>query len=349
MDAGAGDAVQREPPIPGVRGAGNDVPRSGAFGDPPAPRDAVAVVVTAGVPCGLDGEQPEGSVVSSTVAIAEVVILTRRGRRVGLGLEPPGWTSRLAPLDLTADPNLNTVGTSCGPPALRVTGYRGRGCDLYTQPPVDASLRRALTEATGPDSVLEGGSVLAPASAEDVAAVLRIAQEQRLPLRLTSGAGDPVTAPEGGAVLSLARLAAVRVDASNGVARADAGATLTVLAAALTGAGMAVPGLSADPGSDHVGALIARGGVPRRSLTGIEAALPGGDLIRLGGSVLKDVVGYDITSLLLGSRGRLAAIIAVHLRLIPAAAAVEVAEPAGARDVGELTGVFDPEGILVGG
>jgi glycolate oxidase len=149
-------------------------------------------------------------------------------------------------------------------------------------------------------------------------------------------------------VLSLARLAAVRVDASNGVARAEAGATLALLTAALSDAGMAVSGLGADPGSDHVGALIARGGVPRRSLTGIEAALPGGDLIQLGGSVLKDVVGYDIASVLLGSRGRLAAIVAVHLRLIPAGAVVEVAEPAGARDVGEMTGVFDPEGILVG-
>lgn len=176
---------------------------------------------------------------------------------------------------------------------------------------------------------------------------LKIAQEHRLPVHITSGAGDAATAPAGGAVLSLARLAAVRVDASNGVARAEAGATLTALATALAKAGMAVPGLSADPGSDHVGALIARGGLPRRSLTGIEAALPGGDLIRLGGAVLKDVVGYDIASLLLGSRGRLAAIVAVHLRLVPAAVAVEVAAPAGPWDVGELTGVFDPEGILV--
>jgi FAD/FMN-containing dehydrogenase len=147
----------------------------------------------------------------------------------------------------------------------------------------------------------------------------------------------------------MGRLSTVQVDASNGVVRAEAGVTLTALTAALADAGMAVPGLSTDPGSDHVGALIARGGVPRRSLTGIEAALPGGDLVQLGGAVLKDVVGYDIASVLLGSRGSLAAIIAVHLRLIPAAAAVEVAEPAGARDVGELTGVFDPEGTLVGG
>jgi glycolate oxidase len=213
---------------------------------------------------------------------------------------------------------------------------------------VDASLQRLLGEALGSDAVLDGGAVLAPTSPEGVAAVLRIARNQRLHLRLTSGAGDGVPVPAGGAVLSLARLAAVRVDASNGVARAEAGATLALLTAALSDAGMAVSGLGADPGSDHVGALIARGGVPRRSLTGIEAALPGGDLIQLGGSVLKDVVGYDIASVLLGSRGRLAAIVAVHLRLIPAGAVVEVAEPAGARDVGEMTGVFDPEGILVG-
>jgi FAD/FMN-containing dehydrogenase len=214
---------------------------------------------------------------------------------------------------------------------------------------VDASLHRLLVDALGEETVLDGGSVLAPNSPDGVAAALRIAQERRLRLRLTSGPAEGADPLRDGALLSMGRLSAVQVDASNGVVRAEAGVTIRALAAALADAGMAVAGLSADPGSDHVGALIARGGVPRRSLTGIEAALPGGDLVQLGGAVLKDVVGYDIASVLLGSRGRLAAIVAVHLRLIPAAAAVEVAEPAGARDVGELTGVFDPEGILVGG
>ena len=215
---------------------------------------------------------------------------------------------------------------------------------------MDASLHRLLVDALGEETVLDGGSVLAPSSPDGVAAVLRIAQERRLRLRLTSGpAAEGADPLRDGALLSMGRLSTVQVDASNGVVRAEAGVTLTALTAALADAGMAVPGLSTDPGSDHVGALIARGGVPRRSLTGIEAALPGGDLVQLGGAVLKDVVGYDIASVLLGSRGSLAAIIAVHLRLIPAAAAVEVAEPAGARAVGELTGAFDPEGTLVGG
>ena len=214
---------------------------------------------------------------------------------------------------------------------------------------MDASLHRLLVDALGEETVLDGGSVLAPSSPDGVAAALRIAQERRLRLRLTSGPAEGADPLRDGALLSMGRLSTVQVDASNGVVRAEAGVTLTALTAALADAGMAVPGLSTDPGSDHVGALIARGGVPRRSLTGIEAALPGGDLVQLGGAVLKDVVGYDIASVLLGSRGSLAAIIAVHLRLIPAAAAVEVAQPAGARDVGELTGVFDPEGTLVGG
>ncbi len=213
---------------------------------------------------------------------------------------------------------------------------------------MDASLRGALVEAVGINAVLQGGSILAPAAPDGVADVLRIAEERRLQVRITSGSGDGVPVPEGGTVLSLARLVAVRVDVRNGVVRAEAGVTLTALASALAEAGMAVPGLVSAPGSEHLGGLIARGEVPRRSLTGIEAVLPGGDLVQFGGAVLKDVVGYDIASLLLGSSGRLGAIVAVHLRLVPAGAAVEVATAAGVRDVADLTGVFDPEGILAG-
>ncbi|MGO8686719.1 MAG: FAD-binding protein [Candidatus Dormibacteria bacterium] len=212
-----------------------------------------------------------------------------------------------------------------------------------------ASLHRAFVDALGEDAVREGGTVLAPASADGVAAVLRLAEEHRLPLRLTSRAPELSHAPEGGAVLSMAHLSAVSVDVLRGIVRAEAGATLAALGAALAAAGVAVPGLGSDPGPGHVGALVASGGLPRRSLTGIEAALPGGDLVMLGASVLKDVVGYDVISLLLGSRGRLAAILAAHLRLVPAGVVVEVAAPAGARDVDEVARVFDPEGILRAG
>ncbi|MGD1034216.1 MAG: FAD-binding protein [Candidatus Dormibacteria bacterium] len=214
---------------------------------------------------------------------------------------------------------------------------------------MDASLRRALTEALGEGGVLHDGWLLLPGSAEGVAAVLRIAHDHRLRLRISSGAGAGVTGSEGVAVLSLAGLTALRIDTPRGIVRAEAGATLTALRAALAGAGVAVPGLDAEPVAERVGELVARGELPRRSLTGIEAVLPGGDAIMAGAAVLKDVVGYDVTSLLLGSRGRLAAIVAAHLRLVPAGVTVEVADPAGVRAVEELAAVFDPQGLLAEG
>jgi glycolate oxidase len=193
-----------------------------------------------------------------------------------------------------------------------------------------------------------------------VAAALRIAQEVRLPLRLASGAGHAASAPEGGAVLSLERLTAIRIDAPNGIARAEAGAGLDELSRCLAAGRLAVAGLDGGsraviagregrPAPAHLGSLVAMGGLPRRSLCGVEAALPGGDLVRVGAAVLKDVVGYDVVSLLLGSAGRLAAIIAVHLRLVPAGAGVETAPAAGVRPVEEIAEAFDPLGILAGG
>jgi len=212
---------------------------------------------------------------------------------------------------------------------------------------VDASLRQALTEALGAGGVLHDGSLLVPGTAQGVGAVLRIAQERRMRLQISSGS---VAGTGGGGVtvLSLSELTAISVDSPRGIVRAEAGATLTALRAALAGPGLAVPGIGAQPGAEHVGALIARGGLPRRSLTGIEAVLPGGESILTGAAVLKDVVGYDVTSLLLGSRGRLAAIVAAHLRLVPAGVTVEIAGPAGATSVAELAAVFDPEGVLEG-
>ena len=86
--------------------------------------------------------------------------------------------------------------------------------------------------------------------------------------------------------------------------------------------------------------------MPRRTLTGVEAVLPSGELVSAGGAVLKDVVGYDLAGLLLGSLGRLAVIVAVRLRLEPAGAATPVGAAAGPVAPGVLAGAFDPDGLL---
>ena len=59
-------------------------------------------------------------------------------------------------------------------------------------------------------------------------------------------------------------------------------------------------------------------GVTGNWVTGIEAVVPPGEIVRFGGPIRKDVAGYDLKSLLVGSEGTLGLITAAWLRLTPA-------------------------------
>jgi glycolate oxidase subunit GlcD len=59
-------------------------------------------------------------------------------------------------------------------------------------------------------------------------------------------------------------------------------------------------------------------GVTGAWVAGVEAVLAPGELVQVGGWAGKDVAGYDLKSLLIGSEGTLGVITAVRLRLLPA-------------------------------
>ena len=59
-------------------------------------------------------------------------------------------------------------------------------------------------------------------------------------------------------------------------------------------------------------------GVTGHWVTGIEAVIPPGEIVTFGGPIRKDVAGYDLKSLLVGSEGTLGLVTAAWLRLIPA-------------------------------
>ncbi|MDY6863013.1 MAG: FAD-linked oxidase C-terminal domain-containing protein, partial [Thermodesulfobacteriota bacterium] len=58
-------------------------------------------------------------------------------------------------------------------------------------------------------------------------------------------------------------------------------------------------------------------GVTKDYVLGIEAVLPGGEIIKTGVKTKKGVAGYDLTKLLVGSEGTLAIFTKIYLRLIP--------------------------------
>ena len=78
-------------------------------------------------------------------------------------------------------------------------------------------------------------------------------------------------------------------------------------------------------------------GVTGAWVTGLEVVVPPGELVQLGGPLRKDVAGYDLKHLLIGSEGTLGVITAAWLRLTPAPEAVwPVDLLAGERDGAHL-------------
>jgi glycolate dehydrogenase FAD-binding subunit len=128
----------------------------------------------------------------------------------------------------------------------------------------------------------------------------------------------------------------------------EAGIRLSELAAALAPSGQR---LSLDPpGDPTIGACLAgslsgplrhRFGAPRDLVLGVTLVLPDGTIVNAGGKVVKNVAGYDLGKLVCGSRGRLAFIGRVSLRLHPApvtAGTVVLETEDAASAVAELLG-----------
>jgi len=198
---------------------------------------------------------------------------------------------------------------------------------------MDATLRARLAEITGDKSV-EGDSV-SPSTAEQVEQVCLACAEAGARIAVSSAPAKGATAPAGAVLVSLSGIDPVDVNVDRLVLRAGAGATMASVREAAEKVGAAITGAPQGPagGDARVGDVVARGELPRRALTGIEAVLPGGGRVSAGGAVLKDVAGYDLIGALLGSRGRLALVTAATFRL----------QPKGVAQAADLTG--DPVGV----
>ena len=172
--------------------------------------------------------------------------------------------------------------------------------------------------------------VVTPADAQQISGILRLAGEHHVPVTPRgggtglSGGALPV---EGGIVLSLERLnRIIAIDTKNLQAVVEPGVITQTFQEEVEAAGLFYPPDPASRGSCQLGGNLAecaggpravKYGVTKDYVLGIEAVLPSGEIIRPGAKVLKNVSGYNLTQLIIGSEGTLAVITSIIFRLIP--------------------------------
>lgn len=178
------------------------------------------------------------------------------------------------------------------------------------------------------------GAVVFPTQTGEVADLVRFCSEHRIPL-VTRGSG---TGLSGGSVpvedcliLCLSKMDHIlEVDGKNLTLLAEAGVITANVAQAAENAGLFYP---PDPGSmkiSTIGGNVAensgglRGlkyGVTRDYVMGVEVVLASGEVFFTGNKCVKDVAGYSLRDLFIGSEGTLGIITKVLLKLIPKPAA----------------------------
>ncbi len=174
-------------------------------------------------------------------------------------------------------------------------------------------------------------AVVRPGSASEVAAVLRLADERRIPVTArgagTGMSGACIPEPDG-IVVSFERMnRIVEIDEENFVAVVEPGVQLDQLDAALARLGLIYPvfpgensaSLGGNVNTNAGGMRAVKYGVTRHHVLGVEAVLPSGEVISCGGKIVKVSTGYDLTQLIVGSEGTLALVTQATLRLYPRA------------------------------
>jgi glycolate oxidase len=172
--------------------------------------------------------------------------------------------------------------------------------------------------------------VVFPKTAAEVAAVLKVAAAERVPV-VTRGSG---TGLSGGSlpvadciVMCLVKMdRVIQLDEKNLTILVEAGVLTQKVADLAAAAGLLYP---PDPGSmkiSTIGGNVAensgglRGlkyGVTRDYVMGLEVVLPDGRIVWLGSQCVKDVAGYSMKDVFVGSEGTLGIITKVLLKLVP--------------------------------
>ena len=175
------------------------------------------------------------------------------------------------------------------------------------------------------------GAVALPTETAQVAALVRLAAEHLVPI-VPRGAGTGLSGGAAGidGALTIAFTAMdriIEVDQDNLVAVVQPGIINATLKAAVANVGLFYPpdpasfemcSIGGNLGTNAGGLCCVKYGQTRESVLSLEVVMADGAVIRTGGKTVKDVAGYSLTHLLIGSQGTLGIVTEATLRLRPA-------------------------------
>jgi glycolate oxidase len=207
-----------------------------------------------------------------------------------------------------------------------LTSLRATGAAVNADPAVVAAYSR---DNAAPAAVGTALAVAFPETTGQVRAVMRWASATGTPV-VVRGAGTGLagasSAVDGALMLSTSRMTGVRVDPANLLAAAQPGTVTAAVERAAAAHGLMYAPDPSSIESCSIGGNVATNagglrcvkyGVTRESVAALEVVLADGEVLRTGKRTVKNVSGYDLTSLFVGSEGTLGVITGVQLRLRP--------------------------------
>lgn len=173
-------------------------------------------------------------------------------------------------------------------------------------------------------------AVVFPKSAQEIAQIVKLANRELIPVT-PRGAGSGLSGgaiPEfGGIVLSFEKMNRVlEIDYDNMMMVLEPGVVTNEVNAMVAEKGLFFAGYPMSLETCYLGGNIAENagggkavkyGVTGRYIMGLEFVTPTGEIVNFGGKLVKDVTGYDIKQLLIGSEGTLGIVTKAIIKLLP--------------------------------
>ncbi len=172
--------------------------------------------------------------------------------------------------------------------------------------------------------------IVKPGTAQEISSIVKLANQQLIPV-IPRGGGTGLSGGAlpvyGGICISMERFKnIVEIDEENLQATVEHGVITQVFQDECEKVGLYYPPDPASRGSSFLGGNLAecsggpravKYGVTKDYVLGIEFVSPTGEIVNAGGRVLKNVSGYNLTQLIIGSEGTLGIITKIFFRLIP--------------------------------